>query len=428
LNFIEAAMPSIERFALLLALAFFFGLAYEELNARGGPWRPGGIRTFPLLALTGALLYLLDPKNAAPFAVGLLVLGACLTIYYSRHLEDKDAEGRPNVTLALPFCNLLAYVLGPVSLVAPLWVPVGTTVAAVLLLTEREKLHRFAWGLAPEEVVTAGKFLFLTGIVLPLLPDTRVIPLTHLTPRQVWLAMIAICAISYASYLLQRYIVPSGASLLTAALGGLYSSTATTIVLARASRSGTGARQQAQIGIVLAVAVMYLRLLLIILFFSRTLAATVAWPLLGLSALAFAMAAGLYLFKRPLRVQDAAASRPSNPLELIAAATFAVLFVVVSIASSWAADRFGSTGVFALAGIVGVSDINPFVLTLAQHGAGGISEAVAAGAAIVATVSNNLFQALYSVAYSGGRVGILPAATLITLSVAGVAFAVLLGH
>ena len=222
------------------------------------------MRSFPLLALVGALLYRLDPSHLLPVSVGLLVLGIWLACYYWRHVEETDAEGLPNVGLMVPVCNVLAYLLGPVALAEPPWVAVGATVAAVLLLTAREKLHGFARHLETGEIVTAGKFLMLTGLVLPLLPDQPVTDLTDITPRQVWLAVLAVCTVSYASYLLQRYIAPAGAGLWVAVLGGLYSSTATTVVLARRAGAEPATLPQAQTGIILATAVMYLRLLVII--------------------------------------------------------------------------------------------------------------------------------------------------------------------
>src|SRR4029077_19550829 len=95
------------------------------------------------------------------------------------------------------------------------------------------------------------------------------------------------------------------------------------------------------------------------------------------------------------------AAGPPNPLELVTAVTFAVLFVAVSIASSWATQRFGSAGIYAFAGILGVSDIHPFVLNLAQPEAAQVATNVAVGAILVATSSNNLVKAAYAVAYSG---------------------------
>jgi uncharacterized membrane protein (DUF4010 family) len=414
---------TITRFLLLLGLGFFFGLAFEEFHARAKQARPGGVRSFPLLALVGALLYRLDPAHLLPASVGLLVLGIWLACYYWRHVEETDAEGLPNVGLMVPVCNVLAYLLGPVALAEPPWVAVGATVAAVLLLTAREKLHGFARHLETGEIVTAGKFLMLTGLVLPLLPDQPVTDLTDITPRQVWLAVLAVCTVSYASYLLQRYIAPAGAGLWVAVLGGLYSSTATTVVLARRAGAAPATLPQAQTGIILATAVMYLRLLVIIVVFNRPLALGLAPALLGLSALGFAIAGFWYWISGARPADTQAATPPANPLELGAAAIFAALFVVISLASAWARSQYGATGVYVLAAIVGVSDIDPFVLSLAEHGAGQMPVAVGIVAILIAASSNNLLKAGYAAAFAGLRASAAPVVALGLLAIGGIGIA-----
>ncbi len=416
--------PPIAGLLLLLGLGFFFGLAFEEFHARSNQKRPGGVRSFPLLALTGALLYRLDPMHLVPLSAGLLALSGWLTCYYWRHSGETDPEGFPNVGLMVPICNVLAYLLGPVALAEPPWVAVGATVAAVLLLTARQELHGFARRIELGEIVNAGRFLLLTGFVLPLLPDTPVTDLTPITPHQVWLAVVAVCTVSYASYLLQRYVAPPGARLLVAVLGGFYSSTATTLVLARRARTEPKALRQAETGIILATAVMYLRLLIIVLVFNRPLALALTPKLLALSALGLVMAMGWYWIGGPRARDDGPASAPANPLELVTAATFAVLFVAISVASSWATQRFGSAGIYALAAIVGVSDIDPFVLNLAQPEAAQITTEVGVGAILVATSSNNLLKAVYAIAYSGTRVRAAPVAALALLAACGIAIAV----
>jgi uncharacterized membrane protein (DUF4010 family) len=323
----------------------------------------------------------------------------------------------------VPICNVLAYLLGPVVLTEPAWVAIGATVAGVLLLTAREELHSFARRVELSEIVNAGRFLLLTGFVLPLLPDTPVTDLTPITPRQVWLAVIAVCTVSYASYLLQRYLASRGAGLLVAVLGGLYSSTATTLVLARRVRDEPQALRQAETGIILATAVMYLRLLIIIVVFNPPLALALTVKLLALSVLGFAMAMGWHRIGGPQARDEGPARAPNNPLELVTAATFAVLFVVVSIATSWATQRFGSVGIYALAAIVGVADIDPFVLNLARPEAAQITTNVAVDAILVATSSNNLVKAVYAVAYSGARMRTVPVATLVVLAACGIAIA-----
>ncbi|HME22315.1 MAG TPA: DUF4010 domain-containing protein [Acetobacteraceae bacterium] len=415
--------PSIFSLLLLLGLGFFFGVAFEEFYARANQKRPGGVRSFPLLALTGALLYRLDPTHLLPLSIGLLALSAWLACYYWRHLDETDAEGFPNVGIMVPICNVLAYLLGPVALAEPAWVAIGTTVAAVLLLTARQELHGFARQIELAEIVNAGRFLLITGLVLPLLPDKPVTDLTPITPHQVWLAMVAISTVSYASYLLQRYVAPPGAGLLVALLGGLYSSTATTLVLARQARDAASALRQFEAGIVLATAIMYLRLLIIIFVFNHALALALAPPLLVLSALGLAMALGWYWTGGPHPADAGHTIAPSNPLELVTAATFAVLFVVISIASAWATQRYGSAGIYALAAIVGVSDIDPFVLNLAQGDSTQITTRVGVSAILVAASSNNLIKAVYAIVYSGARVRAAPAA-LVLLAACGVAAAV----
>jgi uncharacterized membrane protein (DUF4010 family) len=414
--------PPIAGLLLLLGLGFFFGLAFEEFHVRSNQKRPGGIRSFPLLALTGALLYRLDPTHLVPLSAGLLALSAWLTCYYWRHLGDTDAEGFPNVGLMVPVCNVLAYLIGPVVLAEPAWVAIGATVAGVLLLTARRELHGFARRVELGEIVNAGRFLLLTGFILPVLPDTPVTDLTPITPHQVWLAVVAVCTVSYASYLLQRYVAPSGGGLLVAVLGGLYSSTATTLVLARRIRDEPQSSRQAETGIILATAVMYLRLLVIIAVFNPPLALALMVKLLALSALGLAVAMAWH-WMGPGTPGEASSSAPNNPLELVTAATFAVLFVVISIASSWATQRFGSAGIYALAAIVGVSDIDPFVLNLAQPEAAEIATKVAVGAILVATSSNNVVKAAYAVAYSGTRIRSVPVAALALLAACGIALA-----
>jgi uncharacterized membrane protein (DUF4010 family) len=283
-------------------------------------------------------------------------------------------------------------------------------------------LHSFAHRIELAEIVNAGRFLLLTGFALPLLPDEPITDLTPITPHQVWLAMVAVCSVSYASYLLQRYLAPPGAGLWVALLGGLYSSTATTLVLARRARAEPASLHQSQAGIVLATAVMFLRLLIIIFVFNRSLAMTLALPLLALSGLGLVLAFGWYWVGDRGRADAGHDAAPVNPLAFATAATFAGLFVVISVASAWATQRFGAAGTYALAAIVGVSDIDPFVLNLAQGDPA--QTGVDAGAILIAASSNNVVKGVYSIVYSAGRTRFAPAAMAV-LAVCGVVAAIL---
>jgi uncharacterized membrane protein (DUF4010 family) len=418
------AGPSFESLALLLGLSFFLGLTFEDFFAHAGTKRPGGIRTFPLLALAGGMLYLFEPVHLIPYTGGLLVLGAWLAVFYREHIRERDEKGEPNVGIVVLVLNLHAYLLGAIALALPNWIAVGTTVAAVLLLTGRERLHELARRIEVGEIITAGQFLILTGLILPLLPTEPVTRLTSISPRQAWLALVVVCALSYASYLAQRYWPPATRGLWMAALGGLYSSTATTVVLARQAKSTESLRSHAQAGITLATGIMYLRLLAIVAVFNLTLARRLVIPLVGLSLAAMLICAFQYWFLQPSLLEPQSRPVSQNPLELGAAAIFAALFVLTSILSTWVTTEYGIAGVYSLAAIVGITDIDPFVLNLAQGGTSSIPSNAIATAILIAASSNNLLKAGYAAAFAGGRVASPSAAALVLLACAGVAIAI----
>jgi uncharacterized membrane protein (DUF4010 family) len=425
--------PSPASVALLLGLSFFLGLAFEDFFAQATRRRPGGIRTFPMLALAGGVLYLLDPNRFIPFAAGLLVLGGWLVVYYRAYIGAADEQGEPNVGIVVPTLNMHAYLLGAVALALPPWIAVTMTVVAVLLLTGREQLHALARRVELKEIITAGQFLILTGIVLPLLPNQPVTSLTPITPRQVWLALVVVCTFSYVSYLAQRYWAAAAGGLWTAALGGLYSSTAATVVLARQAKAEPALRRQAQAGITLATAIMYLRILAVIAIFNLELARTLILPLCALSLAGVIFCAVQYRWPSAADKQSREGTKQSmqlaasaNPLELGAAAVFAVLFVAVSLITVVVKAQLGISGIYALAAIVGISDIDPFVLNLAQGGVAGMDNAALAAAIMIAASSNNVLKAGYAAGFAGGRATAASVAALVVLALAGLAAAYVL--
>ena len=416
-------LPLAIDFAFLFGLSFFLGLTFEDVCARAGIRRPGGVRTFPMLALVGGLLYLVDPTHFVLFAGGLLIVGAWLTTYYREHIREHDEAGRQNVGLIVVLLNLYAYLLGGIVFVLPPWVGVGATVAAVLLFTGRDQLHGLAQRVELGEIATAAQFLILTGLVLPLLPDHPVTTLTTITPRQAWLALVVVCSLSYASYLLQRYVVPKAGALWMAALGGLYSSTATTVVLARQERTEPLAIAQAEAGITLATGIMYLRILAVVAVFNLVLARALAPWMIGLSLLAVAIAFVQYRSAGAPGAGNAASALSRNPLQLGPAFAFAALFVATSLVSNWVLSRFGQGGIYGLAAVVGVTDIDPFVLNIAQGATTGLSTGALTAAVLIAASSNNVLKAAYTLAF-GRWVSKWAAGSLVILAIAGAGIAV----
>jgi uncharacterized membrane protein (DUF4010 family) len=414
-----AGMEPIElagRLGLALAMAIFIGVAFEEIYKRDEPANPGGIRTFPMLALLGSMLFLLEPRSLLAFIVGLP--GVALWLY--ARIRAAPADATDPSSLVIPTVNLLAYSLGPIAITQPPWVIVAASVTAVLLLEGREVLHRLVRTVPREEVFTLGKFLILVGLILPLLPNHPVVSWTPITPLQAWLALVAISTLSYISYLLQRYVPKSG-SLLPAILGGLYSSTATTVALAREQKQSGVPDSRLSAGIVTATTIMYLRIGIVVAIFNAQLALLLLPALLGLFLAGAVLTA--FEWRRASTNTPTKTLTQSNPLQLPTAVMFAAMFVAITLASGWVRARYGQSGVLSLAAIAGATDVDPFVLSLAQGSVTGMTPRALAAAILIAAASNNVLKALYAVLFGSLKACRRPALLLLSLAFLGVAVA-----
>jgi uncharacterized membrane protein (DUF4010 family) len=404
-----------ERLALVTALAVFLGLAFEDMYKRDEHSLPGGIRTFPMLALAGSALYLAEPGRGLAYVAGLLVLGAWLHPYLS--------AARPS--FIVPICHLASYAIGPIALTQSPWVAVSMTVVTVLLMTGRTQIHRMVEVVPAEEVRTAGEFLVLVGIILPLVPNEPVIPQVPLTPFQAWLALVAVSATAYVTYLVQRYVPSRNSVLLPAVMGGFYSSTAITLVLARRLRECGPGASDLSAGIVGATAVMYVRIGVIVALFDPALAMRLLPALAGLFVCGGALAVWGWARKRTAETPPDIGAK--NPLQLTAATVFGVSYVAISVISAWVKTSFGAAGIIVLALAVGLTDIAPFVTSLAQGGATNLAPDIVTAAILTAASSNNVLKAVYALAFGGRAAALVPAALLTALAALGFVIAAAYG-
>ena len=380
-------------------------LEREEHKATTTHYAFGGVRTFPLIGLTGFALALLAGGQLVVVAIGFAVVGAFLTVSYHHKLKvteddrchDRDLgaadipAGRADRVRALLDCGH-ARRREPSAL--------GTARGAALAGTADPDPRRF---------FTFTKFLLLAGVVLPILPNEE-LTLLHVNPFQTWVVVVAVSAISYASYALQKVARGRGGVLLAAVLGGSYSSTITTVALARQSRQ-TDRPSLFAGAILLSSAVMYVRIVVLVALFNSALALRLAGPFLALAVLGVVVGY-LYARRRGGSAGDQpAAPTSSNPLELRSALLFAVLFVVVVALTRLAQRHLGAGGIYGLAAIMGVADVDPFILGMAHSS--GTAAPVAAAAIAVAAATNNLAKGVYAFAFGGTRAR-LPSLILMT--------------
>jgi uncharacterized membrane protein (DUF4010 family) len=268
-----------------------------------------------------------------------------------------------------------------------------------------------------DEILTFAKFLLLTAVILPIVPN-RTIGTFAFNPFRTWLVVVAVSAISYGSYLLQRWTQGRGGVVLAALLGGAYSSTLTTVVLAKRAREQS--RPHLYSGAMLvASGVMYLRLVALLGIFNRQLLHRLGLPFV---LLAFAALLGGWLWIRVLDHGGEKAEQnlqPTNPLELSAAFLFAGLFVGMLYITHVALLYLGRAGLFALAGVMGVTDVDPFILSLAESASALTPVTIAGGAIVIAAASNNLIKGIYAYGFADRRTGTQGLALLAVLTALG---------
>jgi uncharacterized membrane protein (DUF4010 family) len=271
-------------------------------------------------------------------------------------------------------------------------------VVSVLILTEIKKsLFEFSQKFDNEEFINLSKFIVITGIILPILPDKPFSSTIAISPYQFWLAIVAVSGISYCSYLLKKFVFPKSGIILTGILGGLYSSTATSVILAKKSKEMPN-DNRVSIAIILATTMMYLRIFLFALFFNESLAMLLA-PAFGVLILISALIA-IYFFKyknQTTAISTLQQESPySNPLEFKTSLLFGSLFILFALVTTYVNQTFGSSGINVLSFVVGVTDIDPFIINLLQCKMN-ITNSFLVMAILNATTSNNLLKMIYGV-------------------------------
>ncbi|MEO8602434.1 MAG: DUF4010 domain-containing protein [bacterium] len=392
--------PELLRFLVTLGLTFVLGLEREETAGRKHASTMAGVRTMPLVGLLGHMLMLLGGGNALLPGLGLAVVGGLVMIGHA----DKLRHDRPGTTTELTV--LIAYVVGLLSANGNVQAAAALVVASVLLLTGKQPLRRFAIGLPPQEITTFVTFLLLAAVILPVLPDRTFTPF-NLNPFNAWVVVVAVSAISYAGYILQKVVRSEQSLLLAAVLGGLYSSTATTAALARRSVTCHDPPSYAG-GIILATGTMYLRVLILVWMFSADAGRQLAPALLAVAVIGSLAGAALILRRR-----GAAASGPddvaadAHPLEIRAAVVFAALFLGLQVITQLTRQHLGSAGLLGLAVLVGLTDIVPFILGLTDAMTSGNLPQVVVLAIMISIASNNVVKGVYALALGNRQTGVI---------------------
>lgn len=355
-------MPSLYQIAyngaMVLLMGLLIGLEREYSRAEDEPLF-AGVRTFPLISLTGFLSTLVARAGfgwVLPVALG----GVCAVAVAAYVVKARGAHKGATTE----FVALLAFIFGALAALDYLIPAAIFAVVTTLVLSLKAPLHRLAAKIQKDEIIAILKFGIVTVIVLPLLPNRSFGPFDILNPRLIWWLVVLISAVSMVGYVLMRFWGARQGMAVTGFLGGLASSTAVTFGLSqRARESGASVARYFALGIVVASTIMFLRVLFLAFVIYPALGWSLALPIAFPTALGAAM--GLILWQRQ---EDQAEARlqVKNPMELGQAIQFGLLFAVVLLVSRAAHYYFGSAGIYVASALAGLTDVDAITISAAR--------------------------------------------------------------
>lgn len=392
--------PDFINFILVTLFSLLIGLAQRKINLKreGETTIFGTDRTFTFIGILGFVLYILDRTDYVLFMGGGLVIGLLLAINYYAKQMKHNVYGVTSIVIAL-----ITYCLAPIVYTQPSWLYI-TLVVTVLLFTEmKSTLTDIAQRMNNDEIVTVAKFLAISGIILPMLPDKEIVKGISLTPYTIWFATVVVSGISYLSYILRKYVFRKSGILVSGFLGGLYSSTATISVLARKCRTAPKNELTEYISAMLiAVSMMFFRFFILIFIFNRS-TFDISYPYLLLMSVA-TMVVALFMHyrweKKKIEISNDS-DESGNPLEFKVALIFAALFILFTVLTHYTLAYAGNSGLNVLSFVSGFSDITPFILNLLSNES--VGDVVILQCSLQAMVANVLVNMLYAFFFSGRR-------------------------
>jgi uncharacterized membrane protein (DUF4010 family) len=389
-----SAPPHLQAFMTSLAIGLLIGLERERRSSA-----KAGLRTFALVALLGTLSGLLAEKTGSGWilAAGLLSVGAMIIAAYINRPDDAGDSGTTSVVAIL-----VCFCLG-----AAVWFGYGTLavmlgIATTVLLYFKAELHGLSSQLTSKDLISILQFAVLTFVILPILPDRNYGPYEALNPYQAWLMVVLVSGVSLAGYAALRLAGPQHGAPMMGLLGGLVSSTATTVVFSRHAHAHVALARTAMVVIMIASLMVLLRL--------TVMAAVVAPDVIEPLAKVFAggLVLGLAVTAFGWRRLEAQGELPMpevrNPTEIRTALGFGALYAVVLFCSAWLSDVAGTKGMYAVALASGLTDVDAITLSsLRLFSIDKLSAGQAVTAIALAVLSNLTFKAGLIVTLGGWK-------------------------
>lgn len=392
-------MDIFQRLGLAVAIGAAVGVErhWRERDEPEGA-RIAGIRTFTLIGMTGGIAGLLDQGLTPDSLSGLIVasfLIALSLVLLRFGLMEAQAEGSFSATTVI--AGITTFGLGALAVIGDMAVASAAGAAMVAVLASREFLHAAIRRLTWVELRSAVVLLAMGFVLLPLIPADPYGPFGGVSPRSLVILVIMLASISFIGYVAVRLIGGGRGDLVAGAVGGLVSSTAATLAMARQSHNAGQAAGPAA-GAIAAGSVSLVRTGLLLLALAPALAERLMFGLLVAGALMMAVAVSLVARSKGASEADP----PANPFELLQMLKMALLITAIAFIARAASQIFGDAGLYAVSGLTALADVDAMIVTVADM-LPALPLDVATNAVGIAVVCNMAAKVVYGAA--GGSRG-----------------------
>lgn len=403
--------------ALTIGLLVGTERGWRDREEREGG-RVAGIRTFSLIGLLGGVSALLAQESSALViaAVFVPVVALIIVAYVLDHRQSQDL----GTTSA--FAMMLVFALAAWSTYGQTVVAIATTIVVTALLSYKPTLHRLLQKVTTEELFSGIKFLMISAVLLPMLPNQGYGPWEAFNPFWIWLMVVLISGLSFAGYIAIRLVGDRMGTLITAVAGGLASSTAVTVTLSHFARRHRG-KSLFIGGILVAAIIMFGRVVVEVALVNRDLLRVLWLPFAFMTgALSFGV---LWLWLRQRKEVSEQSHEYQNPLQLTMALKFGALLTLILLLSEAMQSWFGDQGIYVLAIISGLMDVDAITLSLSKMANNNLSHQVAAVGIVLASAVNTLVKGLIFTFVVGFRQSIWLLIFLLGATIPGVLLAFL---
>lgn len=397
-----------------ILLASLIGLDREQNHKKNSF---GGLRTFALVGLLGALAYYLSSVSIAIFVV--LTAGFLLFVTLAYFITAKD-EGGIGATSDL--ATVLVYLIGVLCGMDHYVLATSITLTLFLILRFKSSLHDWANKINNHELISTVEFMVIAFVILPLLPNKGFGPYEVFNPYTIWLMVVLISGISFASYIAIKLLGAKRGIGLMGFLGGLISSTALTLSFSAQSKKNPGIIKPYVFAIIIASSAMFFRILILIVVLNRELLGKAVFPVLTMGIIALISALVLWVKRDEQTVEKEMGKnvlKIKSPFRIGPALKLATLFTLILFVARFAVDVMGDRGLYLTSLISGVVDVDPIVVSITNLTSKGLAANVAMVAMTIAVIMNTISKVAIFTVFGNKKVAFKIAQIFLLMMIGG---------